>query len=143
LVYFLYALFILVCVVMIVTVLLQPGKADAGALFTSSVSSTAFGPRGTQSILAKVTIISAALFMLLALALSLPALTGSRSVLQSIDAEATPQPAATPAATPATVATPVTDAPTQTVVPPARNTNTAATPATQGDGQTPAPSERK
>ncbi|HYG80236.1 MAG TPA: preprotein translocase subunit SecG, partial [Pyrinomonadaceae bacterium] len=79
----LYVLFVLSCVVLIVAVLLQPGKADAGALFSSAISSTAFGPRGTQTLLAKITIGAAALFMLTALALSLPYFTGSRSVLQS------------------------------------------------------------
>ncbi|CAN5429402.1 hypothetical protein BH18ACI2_BH18ACI2_03350 [soil metagenome] len=131
-VYFLYALFILACIVMIIAVLLQPGKADAGALFTSSVSSTAFGPRGTQTILAKITIGAAALFMLVALTLSLPAITGTRSVLQSVEEEATPQPAATPAATPATTATPATDTLPPTTASPAANTAT-----------TPAPSENK
>ena len=101
--YFLYALFILSCLVLIVAVLLQPGKADAGALFTSSVSSTAFGPRGTQTLLAKITIGAAAVFMLTALALSLPYFTGARSVLQSGDEpEAAPTATATPAASPAT-----------------------------------------
>ena len=106
--YFLYGLFLLSCIVLVVAVLLQPGKADAGALFTSSVSSTAFGPRGTQTLLAKITITAAGLFMLTALLLSLPTLTGSRSVLQSTQAEATPtpapatpQPSAAPAASPA------------------------------------------
>jgi preprotein translocase subunit SecG len=96
----LYGLFILSCVVLVVTVLLQPGKADAGALFSSSVSSTAFGPRGTQSILSKITIGAAAAFMLLALTLSLPAIIGSRSVLQSAAPEAEPSPVqqASPAA---------------------------------------------
>ena len=98
--YFLYGLFILSCVVLVVTVLLQPGKADAGALFSSSVSSTAFGPRGTQSILSKITIGAAAAFMLLALTLSLPAITGSHSVLQSIDPEAAPSPSQQPSPAP-------------------------------------------
>jgi preprotein translocase subunit SecG len=99
--YFLYGLFILSCIVLVVAVLLQPGKADAGALFTSSVSSTAFGPRGTQTILAKITIVAAALFMLVALTLSLPIITGSRSVVAD-EVETTPaQPAASPAASPA------------------------------------------
>ncbi|MBV8855318.1 MAG: preprotein translocase subunit SecG, partial [Acidobacteria bacterium] len=53
--YLLYGLFLLACIVLVVSVLLQPGKADAGSLFTSSISSTAFGPRGTQTILAKIT----------------------------------------------------------------------------------------
>ena len=94
-IYVLYALFILSCLVLIVAVLLQPGKADAGALFTSSVSSTAFGPRGTQTLLAKITIGAAALFMLSALALSLPYFTGARSVLQSVDEPDAPAPTAT------------------------------------------------
>lgn len=112
LVYLLYGLFILSCLVLVIAVLLQPGKADAGALFTSSVSSTAFGPRGTQTLLAKITIIAAGLFMLTALMLSLPALTGSRSVLQSTQADPTPAPtaSATPQTITAPVAVPATDA---------------------------------
>ena len=64
------------------SVLLQPGKTDAGALFTSNVSSTAFSPRGTASVLSKVTIAAAAVFMISALLISMPALTGNVSVLQ-------------------------------------------------------------
>ena len=108
LVYLFYGLFILACVVLVVTVLLQPGKSDAGALFSSSVSSTAFGPRGTQTLLSKTTIGAAAGFMLFALILSLPAITGTSSVLQSGVPEqaplANPTPAATPQATPAAAA---------------------------------------
>src|SRR5712691_11681839 len=81
--YILYGLFILACMVLIVVILLQPGKSGAGDLFSGSVSSTAFGPRGTASILSKITIGAAAAFMLIALMLSLPAVTGTRSVLQS------------------------------------------------------------
>lgn len=106
--YLFYGLFILSCIVLVVTVLLQPGKADAGALFSSSVSSTAFGPRGTQTLLSKITIGAAAGFMLFALILSLPAITGTTSVLQSGVPEqvpvATPTPVATPQATPAATA---------------------------------------
>jgi preprotein translocase subunit SecG len=105
--YLLYGLFILSCVVLIVVVLLQPGKSDAGALFSSSLSSTAFGPRGTQTLLAKITIGAAALFMLIALMLSLPAVTGSHSVLQSTAPEAVPSPAQQPSpATPASESSP-------------------------------------
>ena len=89
---------------MVAAVLLQPGKADAGALFTSNISSTAFGARGTQSVLAKITIGAATAFMLLAFMLTQPALTGSRSVLQTTDAPADePAPAASPAASPASL----------------------------------------
>jgi preprotein translocase subunit SecG len=94
--YLFYGLFILACVVLVVTVLLQPGKADAGALFSSSVSSTAFGPRGTQTLLSKITIGAAAGFMLFALILSLPAITGTTSVLQSGVPEQVPVPSPAP-----------------------------------------------
>jgi preprotein translocase subunit SecG len=107
--YILYALFILSCIVLVIVVLLQPGKSGAGDLFSSSVSSTAFGPRGTASILSKITIGAAAGFMLFALMLSLPGVTGSHSVLQSTEAEATPVPApvASPAASVAPAEVPV------------------------------------
>jgi preprotein translocase subunit SecG len=118
--YVLYGLFILACVILILVVLLQPGKADAGALFTSSVSSTAFGPRGTQTLLAKITIGAAAAFMLIALMLSLPWITGTSSVLQSGVADepvTTPTPAASPttaAPTPTPVSTVITASPNPT-----------------------------
>jgi preprotein translocase subunit SecG len=97
--YIFYGLFILACIILVVTILLQPGKSDAGALFSSSVSSTAFGPRGTQTVLSKLTIGAAVAFMLIALILSLPAITGTRSVLQSGVPEQTQLPTPTPAAT--------------------------------------------
>ena len=99
--YILYGLFILSCIVLVVVILLQPGKADAGALFSNTLSSTAFGPRGTASLLAKITIGAGAAFMLIALTLGLPIITGSRSVLQSESA-----PAATPVPSPAQQASP-------------------------------------
>ena len=104
--YILYSLFILSCLVLVVVILLQPGKSGAGDLFSSSVSSTAFGPRGTASILSKITIGAAAAFMLVALMLSLPAVTGSHSVLQSSAPEATPVPQPSPAASVAPAASP-------------------------------------
>lgn len=123
--YTLYGLFILSCIVLVVAVLLQPGKADAGALFSSSVSSTAFGPRGTQTLLAKITIAAAALFMLCALALSLPAIIGTRSVLQSQPDNAPPQTTPTPAA-PANTNTASQSVPVQPEAAPQSNANAAA-----------------
>src|SRR2546422_392599 len=81
--YFLLGLFFLSCLVLVAAVLLQPGKTDAGALFTSNVSSSAFAPRGTTTVLSKVTIGAAVVFMLSGLLLSMPALTGNVSVLSS------------------------------------------------------------
>jgi preprotein translocase subunit SecG len=132
----LYILFILSCIVLIVAVLLQPGKADAGALFSSSISSTAFGPRGTQTLLAKITIGAAAAFMLIAIALSLPAITGQRSVLQTVGEEepaATPTPQASPNASPA--ASPAQEGANTGAAPAA---SPAASPATEAS---PAPSK--
>jgi preprotein translocase subunit SecG len=135
-----YILFILSCIVLIVSVLLQPGKADAGALFSSSISSTAFGPRGTQSILAKITIGAAAAFMLIAIALSLPSMTGQRSVFDTVgQEETTPTPQASPAASPvASPAAPGSNANTGATT----NTTTPASPApasSPGGGASPAP----
>jgi preprotein translocase subunit SecG len=76
-------LFFISCILLIASVLLQPGKTDAGALFTSNISSTAFQPRGSQTILSKITIGAAAVFMLSALFLAMPALRGNISVLQT------------------------------------------------------------
>ncbi|MEP6819543.1 MAG: preprotein translocase subunit SecG [bacterium] len=93
---------------LVIVVLLQPGKSGAGDLFSSSVSSTAFGPRGTASVLSRITIGAAAGFMLFALTLSLPGVTGSHSVLQTTAPEATPTPATlpSPAASTAPVSVP-------------------------------------
>ena len=120
----LYVLLIITCIVLIISVLLQPGKADAGALFSSAISSTAFGPRGTQTLLAKITIGAAAVFMLIAIAISL---SGSRqqSALRGEAGEqqqATPTPTATPPQPPAeqsgaNTATDNTGAPIETKAP--------------------------
>jgi len=122
--YIFYGLFILSCVVLIIAVLLQPGKADAGALFSSSVSSTAFGPRGTQTLLSKITIGAAAGFMVLALCLSLPFINGTTSVLQSGAPDqapaATPTPVPTPQATPAAATPAATQPSTKTSPSPAK-----------------------
>ncbi|MBA3712938.1 MAG: preprotein translocase subunit SecG [Pyrinomonadaceae bacterium] len=128
LIYTLYGLFILACVVLILSVLLQPGKADAGALFTSSVSSTAFGPRGTQTLLAKITIGAAITFMLVALTLSL-GIGERRSVLEGgvPESTASPTPAASPSIAPQGDAAPVAVPPSEGAAPAATTTPAAAT----------------
>ncbi len=131
LIYTLYGLFILACVVLILSVLLQPGKADAGALFTSSVSSTTFGPRGTQTLLAKITIGAAITFMLVALTLSL-GIGERRSVLEGgvPESTASPTPAASPSIAPQGAAAPVVVPPPEGATPAADMTPAAeATPA--------------
>jgi protein translocase SecG subunit len=97
LIYILYTLFFISCLLVVVSVLLQPGKTDAGALFTSNISNAAFAPRGTATVLAKITIVSAAAFMILALFISMPVFRGGVSVLDSstgnIQTEETASPA--------------------------------------------------
>jgi preprotein translocase subunit SecG len=89
--YVLYGIFFISCIVLVGTVLLQPGKTDAGALFTNNISSSAFAPRGTQTILSKITIGAATVFMLSALMLAMPAITGDGSVLSgSVEEEVAP-----------------------------------------------------
>src|ERR1051326_1495896 len=63
---------VLVCLFLIVVVLLQSGKAaDLAGAFGGMGSQTAFGPRGSATLLSKATTISAILFMLTSLSLSI------------------------------------------------------------------------
>ena len=63
---------ILVCIFLIIVVLLQSGKAaDLAGAFGGMGSQTAFGPRGSATLLSKATTISAVLFMLTSLSLSI------------------------------------------------------------------------
>jgi preprotein translocase subunit SecG len=61
---------VVVCLVLVIAVLLQSGKAaDLAGAFGGGGSQTAFGPRGGASMLARVTEISAILFMITSLGL--------------------------------------------------------------------------
>jgi preprotein translocase subunit SecG len=106
--------FILNCLVLIIVVLLQSGKAaDLAGAFGGAGSQTAFGPRGAANVLSKATTWCAIMFMLCAMALVLrtdKAVGQGSSILQKVSQPA-PKPApvappTTPAKTPAT--TPVT-----------------------------------
>ena len=71
-----YILFLLihvvVCIFLIIVVLLQSGKAaDLAGAFGGMGSQTTFGPRGSASLLSRATTISAVLFMVTSLALSI------------------------------------------------------------------------
>jgi preprotein translocase subunit SecG len=62
----------LVCIFLIIVVLLQSGKAaDLAGAFGGMGSQTAFGPRGSATLLSKATTISAVIFMLTSLSLSI------------------------------------------------------------------------
>src|ERR1039457_4716978 len=77
---------ILVCVFLVIVVLLQSGKAaDLAGSFGGMGSQTAFGPRGSTTVLSKATAIAAAMFMVTSLSLAILATrnaTASGSVLE-------------------------------------------------------------
>jgi len=128
LVYILYTVFFISCVVLVVAVLLQPGKTDAGALFTSNISNAAFGPRGTASVLSKITIVAAVVFFLSALLISMPAITGNSSILTHTAPETQEAPAQAPATNTDVNAAPAqTDANTASTQAPVANTEAANT----------------
>ncbi|MGD0435458.1 MAG: preprotein translocase subunit SecG [Bryobacteraceae bacterium] len=63
---------VIVCFFLVVVVLLQSGKAaDLAGAFGGMGSQTAFGPRGSATVLSKATTIAAALFMVTSLSLAI------------------------------------------------------------------------
>src|ERR1700719_4220824 len=65
---------VIVCLFLIIVVLLQSGKAaDLAGAFGGMGSQTAFGPRGSATLLSKATPISAIVFMLTSISLSIVA----------------------------------------------------------------------
>jgi preprotein translocase subunit SecG len=103
-----YVIHVIVCFFLIVVVLLQSGKAgDISAAFGGQGSQAAFGPRGAATALSKATTISAVVFMLTSITLSINAIKhggpNSNSVLQGVKSapvKTQPTPPATPTAPP-------------------------------------------
>src|SRR6266581_3675280 len=96
--------FILNCLVLIIVVLLQSGKAaDLAGAFGGAGSQTAFGPRGAANVLSKATTWCAVMFMLCAMAMVLrtdKAVGAGSSILEKVSKPA-PKPApGTPATRP-------------------------------------------
>ena len=92
-------IFIISCFILIGVVLLQSGKADAAALFGGG-GATTFGPRGTATILQKVTIGAAVSFMLITF-LFMIGIGGPRSAAGGVkDRPAATVPTPTPAPAP-------------------------------------------
>jgi preprotein translocase subunit SecG len=70
---------VIVCLFLVIVVLLQSGKAaDLAGAFGGMGSQTVFGPRGSATVLSKATTISAILFMLTSLSLSIMATRDGR-----------------------------------------------------------------
>lgn len=81
---------VIICIVLILAVLLQSGKAaDLAGAFGGAGSQTAFGPRGAQTLLGKVTTVCAILFMVTSLGLWL--ISGkTSSVVKNVPTKETP-----------------------------------------------------
>src|SRR5690242_16864570 len=134
--------FVLNCLVLIIVVLLQSGKAaDLAGAFGGAGSQTAFGPRGAANVLSKATTWCAVMFMLCAFAMVLrtdKAVGQGSSILERVSQPApkpapvtipaAPAPATSPSTTPAT--TPATSQP-------------PTKPATQPPASQPAPAQPK
>jgi len=90
-------LHVIVCLFLIVVVLLQSGKAaDLAGAFGGMGSQTAFGPRGSATLLSKATTISAIVFMVTSMSLSILATrnegTGSSTILERHPVKSAPAP---------------------------------------------------
>jgi preprotein translocase subunit SecG len=114
--------FVMNCLVLIIVVLLQSGKAaDLAGAFGGAGSQTAFGPRGAATILSQATTWCAVMFMICALALMIrtdQAVDQNGSVLHQTSKSA-------PKKTPVTI--PVTPAPAPQSSAPAPQANAPAT----------------
>src|SRR5213082_1389086 len=105
--------FILNCLVLVIVVLLQSGKAaDLAGAFGGAGSQTAFGPRGAANVLSKATTWCAVMFMVCAFAMVLrtdKAVGAGSSVLEKVSQPTpkapAPAPATSPSTTPATTPT--------------------------------------
>ena len=101
------AFFVLNCLVLIIVVLLQSGKAaDLAGAFGGAGSQTAFGPRGAATVLSQATTWCAVMFMICALAMVVRvdrSVEQGGSVLQQFSKPAqktpTPPPQSNPAPT--------------------------------------------
>src|SRR5467141_2489990 len=125
--------FVINCLVLIIVVLLQSGKAaDLAGAFGGAGSQTAFGPRGAANVLSKATTWCAIMFMLCAMALVLrsdKAVGQGSSILQKVSQPAPkPAPVTPPPAPPATHGTTPATTPSTTPAKPQSNTQPASQP---------------
>jgi preprotein translocase subunit SecG len=117
--------FVLNCLVLIIVVLLQSGKAaDLAGAFGGAGSQTAFGPRGAASVLSQATTWCAIMFMVCALAMVVRVDRAMErgqggSILQQFSKPATKTTPAPATTTPAPAAQPPSSTPPQSAPAPA------------------------
>ena len=92
---------VIVCLFLIVVVLLQSGKAgDISSAFGGMGSQTAFGPRSGATLLTRATTVSAVIFMVTSLALTIVSVrggAGSGTILERVSEPVTKEQPAAPA----------------------------------------------
>jgi preprotein translocase subunit SecG len=126
--YLIVFLHVIACLFLIAVVLLQQGKGqDLASAFGGGGTQTAFGPRGSATVLSRATTILAGLFMVTSLALSIvrPRAGGVLDQVAEPAAAASPSPAASVAPPPTTV--------------PASSANTPASAPAEAPPSSPAP----
>ena len=119
---------VIACLFLIAVVLLQQGKGqDLASAFGGGGTQTAFGPRGSATVLSRATTILAGLFMVTSLALSIvrPRTGGVLDQVAEPAAATSPSPAASTAPPPTTA--------------PASNANTPASAPAEAPPSSPAP----
>jgi preprotein translocase subunit SecG len=142
------AFFVMNCLVLIIVVLLQSGKAaDLAGAFGGAGSQTAFGPRGAASLLSQATTWCAVMFMVCAMALVLRVDKAGGTGGSVLERTSKPAPAKSAPSTPA----PVTPAPQSNTTPtpaPAQATpqttpQSNSTPASKAPASAPASQPKK
>lgn len=82
---FVVSLHVLLCLLLVLVIVLQPGKgSDVGAAFGGGASSTIFGPRGPTGLLQRATTVIAVMFMGTSLAL---AVYSNRGLMEDADVD--------------------------------------------------------
>jgi preprotein translocase subunit SecG len=101
---------VLVCLFLVIVVLLQSGKAaDLAGAFGGMGSQTAFGPRGSATLLSKATTISFVIFIITSMALSILATKSAGLGTTVLEEQSKPAPVKTqqtPVPVPGTPAAP-------------------------------------
>jgi len=136
--------FVMNCLVLIIVVLLQSGKAaDLAGAFGGAGSQTAFGPRGAATLLSQATTWCAVMFMVCAMALVLRVDKAGATGGSVLEKFSKPAPAKTAPATPG----PVTPAPQSNTTPapaaPSSTPQSNSAPASKAPASTPATQPKK
>ena len=100
--YFIVALHVVLCLILIGVILLQPGKgADPSSAFGGGMTSSVFGPRGPTNVLSQATTVVAVLFMVTSVSLALYSTKETTDVDEALKRLEAEEAAGTPPSPPA------------------------------------------